>query len=219
MIVQTCCSSLLEEVYTEDERKPEWFEVDRAIACRQKYDIDGPCDILATFQNNEDFDGYEFLVKWNDLDYGECTWEPYCTEGVPSAVSMLIERHQNTLKRVDRVNETCMDGKLPDKVHNGVLYGYQLQGLQWIFQNFITRRSVILAGMFMSPKPKMQDALVFLTIIAFHLQSICHTLLGEFLNKFMCGNIMVLNIINIIFKVLLSKKIGTFDFSQTPSYD
>ncbi|XP_051227597.1 uncharacterized protein [Lolium perenne] len=136
---------LLEEVYTEDERKPEWFEVDRAIACRQKYDIDGPCDILATFQNNEDFDGYEFLVKWNDLDYGECTWEPYCTEGVPSAVSMLIERHQNTLKRVDRVNETCMDGKLPDKVHNGVLYGYQLQGLQWIFQNFITRRSVILA--------------------------------------------------------------------------
>ncbi|KAK1668651.1 hypothetical protein QYE76_056810 [Lolium multiflorum] len=137
--------SLLEEVYTEDERKPEWFEVDRAIACRQKYDIDGPCDILATFQNNKDFDGYEFLVKWNDLDYGECTWEPYCTEGVPSAVSMLIERHQNTLKRVARVSETCMDGKLPDKVHNGVLYGYQLQGLQWIFQNFITRRSVILA--------------------------------------------------------------------------
>jgi chromodomain-helicase-DNA-binding protein 4 len=168
MIVQTCCNSSLQEVYTEDERKPEWFEVDRAIACRQKHHINALCDILATFQDNEDYEGYEFLVKWNDLDYCECTWEPYCTEGVSSAISMLIERHQNTLKRVDCISETCMYGILPYEVDNGVLYGYQLQGLKWMFQNFIARRSVILAGMFMSFKAIMHHALVLLTIISIH---------------------------------------------------
>ncbi|CAM0883924.1 unnamed protein product [Alopecurus aequalis] len=137
--------SLLEEVYTKDERKPEWFEVDRAIACRQKYDLDSSCDILATFQDNKDFEAYEFLVKWNDLDYSESTWEPYCTKGVPSAVSMLIERHQNASKRVDCVSVTCMDEMLPDKVHSGDLYEYQLQGFKWIFENFRSEKSVILA--------------------------------------------------------------------------
>lgn len=162
MIIQTYCNSLLKEVYSEDQRKPEWFEVDRAIACRRKFDHDGLCDISATFQDNKDFDGYEFLVKWKGLDYCEATWES-CTEGVQPAVSMLVKRHQNTLKRVDCVSQICLDGMIPEKVHSDSLYDYQLQGLQWIFDNFQTRRSVILAGMFMNSK-----AISMITCIFYH---------------------------------------------------
>ncbi|CAM0883929.1 unnamed protein product [Alopecurus aequalis] len=139
-------NTLPKEVYSDDERKPEWFEVDRAIACRRKFDSDGICDILASFQNNENFEEYEFLVKWKGLDYCDATWESYSTEGVQSAVSMLVKRHRNTLKRADCVSQMYIDEMIPENVH-GALYDYQLQGLQWIFDNFKARprRSVILA--------------------------------------------------------------------------
>uniref|UniRef100_A0ACD5WIF7 Uncharacterized protein n=1 Tax=Avena sativa TaxID=4498 RepID=A0ACD5WIF7_AVESA len=138
-------NTLPKEVHTNDERKPEWFEVDRAIAIRRKSDPHGLCDILANFQDNVDFEGFEFLVKWKGLDYCDATWEPYSTEGVQSAVSMLVERHQNTLKRADCVSQMNTDEMIPENVHSGALYDYQRQGLQWIFDNFKARRSVILA--------------------------------------------------------------------------
>ncbi|KAL6840221.1 hypothetical protein ACP4OV_030031 [Aristida adscensionis] len=136
---------LLKEVYSEDQRKPEWFEVDRAIACRRKFGPDVTCHILTTFQDNEDFGEYEFLVKWKGLDYCDATWEPCCTEAVHTAVSMLVERHKNKLKIIDSISSSCLDGVIPKEIHNGALYDYQLQGLQWIFDNFRTRRNVILA--------------------------------------------------------------------------
>uniref|UniRef100_A0A0D3EX12 CHD3-type chromatin-remodeling factor PICKLE n=1 Tax=Oryza barthii TaxID=65489 RepID=A0A0D3EX12_9ORYZ len=136
--------NLRKEVYSEDQRKLEWFEVDRAIACRRKFHHEGLCDVLATFQDNQDFDGYEFLVKWKGLDYCEATWEPCCTDGVQQAVSMLVRRHKNASKRVN-ISQTCLDGSKIEEVHCGALYDYQLQGLQWLIDNFKTRRSVILA--------------------------------------------------------------------------
>ncbi|BAS75560.1 Os01g0881000 [Oryza sativa Japonica Group] len=135
---------LPKEVYSEDQRKLEWFEVDHAIACRRKFHHEGLCDVLATFQDNQDFDGYEFLVKWKGLDYCEATWEPCCTDGVQQAVSMLVRRHKNASKRVN-ISQTCLDGSKIEEVHCGALYDYQLQGLQWLIDNFKTRRSVILA--------------------------------------------------------------------------
>jgi chromodomain-helicase-DNA-binding protein 4 len=143
---------LLKEVYSEDQRKPEWLEVDRAIACRRKCDPDGTCDILTAFQDNKNFEAYEILVKWNGLDYCDATWESCCTEGVQAALSMLVERHQKTLKRIDHVSPLFLDRVIPEEVHNGALYDYQLQGLQWIFNNFKTKRNVILAGKFMNSK-------------------------------------------------------------------
>ncbi|RLN05035.1 hypothetical protein C2845_PM13G15190 [Panicum miliaceum] len=125
-------SILLKEVYVEDQRKPEWFEVDRAIA------FGGSLD-------NKDFLEYEFLVKWKGLDYCEATWESCCTEGVQAAISKLVERHQGVLKRIDCVSPVCLEGVITEEIHNGALYGYQHQGLQWIFDNFKTRRNVILA--------------------------------------------------------------------------
>ncbi|KAI5003091.1 hypothetical protein ZWY2020_027741 [Hordeum vulgare] len=137
-------NAFLKEVYTDDQRKPEWFEVDRAIACRRKFDL-GLCDVLASSEDNEDFEGYEFLVKWKGLDYCDATWEPYSTEGVQSAVSMLVRRHQNTLRRVDCVSPMDIEGMASENAHNDALYDYQLQGLKWMFDNFKSRRSVILA--------------------------------------------------------------------------
>uniref|UniRef100_R7W9B0 CHD3-type chromatin-remodeling factor PICKLE n=1 Tax=Aegilops tauschii TaxID=37682 RepID=R7W9B0_AEGTA len=129
-------NTLPKEAYLEDQRKPEWFEVDRAIACRRKFGYDGLCDVLASFDNNADFEGYEFLVKWKGLDYCDATWEPYFTEGVPSAVSMLVQRHKNTVR-----SPMNIDVMVPENA----LYNYQVQGLQWILDNFKSRRSVILA--------------------------------------------------------------------------
>ncbi|KAF0920673.1 hypothetical protein E2562_036182 [Oryza meyeriana var. granulata] len=131
-------------IYSEDQRKLEWFEVDRAIACRRKFHHEGLCDILATFQDNQDFHEYEFLVKWKGLDYCEATWEPYCTDGVQHAVSMLVKKHRNASKRVN-ISQTCPDALKIEDVHSAALYDYQLQGLQWLLDNFKTRRSVILA--------------------------------------------------------------------------
>jgi len=138
-------SILLKEVYLEDQRKPEWFEVDRAIACRRKSGCDSTCDILTTIQDIKDFQEYEFLVKWKGLDYSEATWESCCKEGLQAAISKLVERHQRALKRIDCVSPVCLKGVITEEVHNGALYGYQNQGLQWIFDNFRTRRNVILA--------------------------------------------------------------------------
>ncbi|TVU36285.1 hypothetical protein EJB05_18215, partial [Eragrostis curvula] len=138
-------NTLLKEVYSEDQRKSEWNEVDRAIACRRKSVPAAPFDILAILEGNKNFEEYEFLVKWKGLDYCEATWEPYCTEGVQAAVDKLIERHQNTLKRHDCVNPICQDGVIPEEVQNGALYDYQLQGLQWMLDNFKTKRNIILA--------------------------------------------------------------------------
>ncbi|KAG2602355.1 CHD3-type chromatin-remodeling factor PICKLE-like isoform X2 [Panicum virgatum] len=138
-------SILLKEVYVEDQRKPEWFEVDRAIACRRKSGCDTTCDILTTIQDNKDFQDYEFLVKWKGLDYSEATWESCCTEGLQAAISKLVERHHSALKRIDCVSPVCLKGVITEEVHNGALYGYQQQGLQWIFDNFKARRNVILA--------------------------------------------------------------------------
>ncbi|KXG33813.2 hypothetical protein SORBI_3003G377300 [Sorghum bicolor] len=138
-------SILLKEVYSEDQRKPEWLEVDRAIACRRKCDPDGTCDLLTSFQDNKNFEEYEVLVKWKGLDYCEATWESCCTEGVQAALSMLVERHQKTLKKPNHVSPLFLDSVISKEVHNGALYDYQLQGLQWIFNNFKTRRNVILA--------------------------------------------------------------------------
>lgn len=157
------------DVYSEDQRKPEWFVIDQAIACRLKSNPDGLCDILANCQDNKDFEGYEFLVKWKGLDYCDAAWESYFTEGVKSAVSMLVKRHRNALNRVDCVNQMCMDSMIPETVHNGVLYDYQLQGLKWIFENYKTRKSVILAGMFMNSKDR---ACVSFTIISVYYLSI-----------------------------------------------
>jgi len=153
------CDSLLKEVYVEDQRKPEWFEVDRAIACRRKSGCDTTCDILTTIQDNKDFQDYEFLVKWKGLDYSEATWESCCTEGLQAAISKLVERHHSALKRIDCVSPVCLKGVITEEVHNGALYGYQNQGLQWIFDNFRTRRNVILAGTFMNPKAVMHGSL------------------------------------------------------------
>ncbi|KAM3353374.1 hypothetical protein ACQJBY_024495 [Aegilops geniculata] len=137
-------NTLPKEVYTDDQRKPEWFEVDRAIACRRKFDL-GLCDVLTSSEDNKDFEGYEFLVKWKGLDYCDATWESYSTEGVQSAVSMLVKRHQNTSRRVDCVSPMNIEGMVSENVHNDALYDYQLQGLKWMFDNFKSRRSVILA--------------------------------------------------------------------------
>uniref|UniRef100_A0A453G7G0 Uncharacterized protein n=1 Tax=Aegilops tauschii subsp. strangulata TaxID=200361 RepID=A0A453G7G0_AEGTS len=72
---------------------------------------------------------------------------------------MLVKRHQNTLRRVDCVSPMNIEGMVSENIHNDALYDYQLQGLKWMFDNFKSKRSVILAGMFMNSKATMHDSI------------------------------------------------------------
>ncbi|XP_020244081.1 CHD3-type chromatin-remodeling factor PICKLE-like isoform X1 [Asparagus officinalis] len=131
-----------------DERKPEWFKIDRVISCRRKCDSDKPFEILDIGSMNQENGDLEFLVKWMGLDYCDSTWESSCSEELSPEVSRLIQRHQRATERVD--NSSTSSGsealnKIPNELYGGVLYDYQLQGQSWILNNFKARRNVILA--------------------------------------------------------------------------
>lgn len=133
-----------------DHRKPEWFHIDRVISLRKKDNIAEKCQILPSFQasqhQNEDF---EYLTKWKGLDYCEATWESTLTEDLLAAVSNLFQRHTKTSERCnnDHLNTSvCHFDETPGYL-SGMLYPYQLVGLNWLLRSFLARRNVILAGM------------------------------------------------------------------------
>lgn len=131
-----------------DERKLEWFEMDRAIACRRKSNLGKSCDIWKVCPTDQDNREFEFLVKWKGLDYFESTWETTCTEELLAEVGRLVQRHQ---RATERTNSGCVSSgsglpnTTPIDLYGGILYDYQIQGLNWILSNFKARRNVILA--------------------------------------------------------------------------
>jgi len=133
-----------------DERKPEWFKIDRVIACRRKCDSGKSCEIWNMCSSNKENEEFEFLVKWMGLDYCDSTWESSCNEELLAEVGGLIQRHKRAAERVDHFSTSSgcePPNKTPNELYGGTLYNYQLHGLNWILSNFKERRNVILAGM------------------------------------------------------------------------
>ncbi|ERN19886.1 chromodomain-helicase-DNA-binding protein 3 isoform X1 [Amborella trichopoda] len=131
-----------------DERKPEWFKIDRVIACREKSN-NNMLDFDDTSQQCQNGAGeYEFLVKWMGLDYCEATWETSCTDELLAQADKLVQRHRIA-------NEICEHHssgshliaftEQPCYLKGGILHEYQVFGLNWILSNFLDKRSVILA--------------------------------------------------------------------------
>ncbi|EFJ11544.1 hypothetical protein SELMODRAFT_158748 [Selaginella moellendorffii] len=126
------------ELKLEDEEekvpvKPEWTTVDRIIDYRKRSGKD------------------EFLVKWKELGYEECTWE---TEDDIVAFQAEIKRY-----KAASTNEEYQDvdhdkrrqkaftpyDKTPEFVVGGVLHPYQLEGLNFLRYAWQQGKPVILA--------------------------------------------------------------------------
>lgn len=143
---ETFCSSMKDMAKSIDLRKPEWLQIDRATACSSRVDLVNPCEISSQLLTDQSISGFKFLVKWKGLDYCDTTWESEMTEELKGAVAKLVERHHRALKR-DLDKEQGLNSKSIAEVYKGVLYDYQIQGVQWILDNFQVRKNVILAGM------------------------------------------------------------------------
>ncbi|MQL88673.1 hypothetical protein Taro_021237 [Colocasia esculenta] len=131
-----------------DHRKPEWFKVDRVIACRKMAYPDSCFDASTLSLIEQDRKEMEFLVKWMGLDYDDVTWESSWTEELSSAISKLVKRHQRATEKTDKNPSNtiiCRFEKTPDYLSGGHLYDYQLEGLNWILRNFSLRNNIILA--------------------------------------------------------------------------
>jgi chromodomain-helicase-DNA-binding protein 4 len=76
-----------------DLRKPEWLQIDRAIACSKRVDPSNLCEISSQLLIDQNISDFKFLVKWKGLDYCDSTWESEMTEELTAAVARLVERH------------------------------------------------------------------------------------------------------------------------------
>lgn len=136
-----------------DDRRAEWFGVDRVIAYRirgsNSYGVPQLPSLPRSLSKSDgDVERYEYLVKWKGLEYDAATWETCTTGDVRAGISTFDERHQKAEARyMQSQNLVFTNLKVqPDYVNGGVLHNYQLSGLKWLLCNFLERKSVILAG-------------------------------------------------------------------------
>lgn len=136
-----------------DERRPEWTQIDRIIACRdqESQSIICPSAQGAIEAQRSSSRKREYLVKWTNIEYSGSTWEEENSdEDMQEAVKKYFERHELAEKKAsaelaDRLVASTIT-KQPTYISGGVMYDYQLQGFQWLLSNFQQRRNVILAG-------------------------------------------------------------------------
>ncbi|XP_042493689.1 CHD3-type chromatin-remodeling factor PICKLE-like isoform X2 [Macadamia integrifolia] len=139
---------LLDGVTIIDQRKPEWLMIDRVIACRKRHTVNNLCKAPNLPETREGCTQLEFLVKWKGLDYSDATWESSCTQELLDELDKLVQRHQKAVLRSHSLCEKSNFSRLdlqPSYLTGGFLYDYQLRGLNWLLQNFMSRNNVILA--------------------------------------------------------------------------
>eukprot|EP01114_Cavostelium_apophysatum_P010624 TRINITY_DN2458_c0_g1_i1.p1 TRINITY_DN2458_c0_g1~~TRINITY_DN2458_c0_g1_i1.p1 ORF type:complete len:1441 (+),score=525.32 TRINITY_DN2458_c0_g1_i1:182-4504(+) len=117
----------------------DFVHVDRIIAVRDSADEDG--DIVTQ----------QYLVKWKNLPYEECTWEnPDDIKDYQSEIDAYLARSQNSLiynpniAPKNRPKFTKMTTQ-PRGWITGDLRDYQLEGLNWLAYNWCTNTNGILA--------------------------------------------------------------------------
>lgn len=136
-----------------DERRPEWVQIDRVIACRvqeNQFITSPPARGAGEAQGLSP--NKEYLVKWTNIEYNGSTWEEENNDkDMQEAIAKFIERHELAERKActsltDRVVAPAIIQQ-PKYISGGVLHDYQLQGLKWLLSNYEQRKSVILAGM------------------------------------------------------------------------
>lgn len=136
-----------------DERRPEWIQIDRVIACRdqESHSIISPSAQGVVEAQGSSSSKREYLVKWTNIEYNGSTWEEENKdEDMQEAVAKFFERHELAEKNAcvklsDRLVAPTITEQ-PKYISGGVLHDYQLQGLKWLLSNYQQRKNVILAG-------------------------------------------------------------------------
>ncbi|CAN6475878.1 unnamed protein product [Victoria cruziana] len=131
-----------------DLRSSEWFKMDRVIACRKKSISKEVCNILNLCHQSQQDGQYEYLVKWKGLEYGDATWETSGTDELLVQFNKLVQRHEkaNEIRDSDcRKLQNFQLNEQPCYLTGGILFEYQIFGVNWILSNFQIRRNVILA--------------------------------------------------------------------------
>eukprot|EP01122_Echinamoeba_exundans_P003429 TRINITY_DN13531_c0_g1_i1.p1 TRINITY_DN13531_c0_g1~~TRINITY_DN13531_c0_g1_i1.p1 ORF type:complete len:1772 (-),score=428.68 TRINITY_DN13531_c0_g1_i1:19-5334(-) len=128
----------LEELQQDEQRFAEWEKCERIVA--QDKLRDGT---------------RRYYIKWQDLEYKECTWEDAALvkEKFPEKVR-LYKKHKNLMRQraaLDsntEVTDRSVDSFIPFKRQPDYLphplYGYQLEGLNWLRCNWYQRTHCIL---------------------------------------------------------------------------
>ena len=134
-----------------DERRPEWVQIDRVIACRDQESQCITSPPAAGEAQGLSSSKREYLVKWSNIEYNGSTWEEGNNDNdMLEAITKFIERHELAEKKIcatqtDRAVAPIITEQ-PKYISGGVLHDYQLQGLKWLLSNYHHRKSVILAG-------------------------------------------------------------------------
>lgn len=133
-----------------DERRPEWVQIDRVIACRDQESRCITSPPAAGEAQGLSSSKREYLVKWTNIEYNGSTWEEANNfDDMQEAISKFIERHELAERKAsttqtDRAVAPAITEQ-PKYISGGVLHDYQLQGLKWLLSNYQQRKSVILA--------------------------------------------------------------------------
>ncbi|KAJ7565396.1 hypothetical protein O6H91_02G058800 [Diphasiastrum complanatum] len=131
-----------------DETQPEWLQINRVIGCRCGGKEYFPVHASEISQlKKESTKKIEYLVKWRNLEYDECTWEEETAdEDMKDAIHRFIQRHA----KAQVVRTACKIVapsvlEQPISISGKTLHAYQLDALKWLLGNFEQRKSAILA--------------------------------------------------------------------------
>jgi SNF2 family DNA or RNA helicase len=128
----------LEELQQDEQRFAEWEKCERIVA--QDKMRDGT---------------RRYYIKWQDLEYKDCTWEDadLVKEKFPQKVK-IYKKHKNLMRQraaldsnttvVNRSQKSFASFKIQPPYLPHPLYGYQLDGLNWLRRNWYQRTHCIL---------------------------------------------------------------------------
>eukprot|EP01135_Chromosphaera_perkinsii_P002134 Nk52_evm68s217 gene=Nk52_evmTU68s217 len=136
------CFSYLEnsEEFAEGGIKREWCEVERVIHSDFKSQPYGSGQLL-------------YLIKWKGLHYDKCTWEPKTMVELSSGLAAIkfhmklnSSHYYNIERKVEDTPFTLYRRQPEFVVGSGLnLYPYQLDGLNWLRQNWYMGKGAFLA--------------------------------------------------------------------------
>jgi len=137
----------------------ESFRVEKILACKkplasrkknyaQVYD-----DIMNLSPKSKNLqNNYKFLIKWEDLEYKYATWEDQFLimkfkDKIKRYFEMRIKKPPNRLRKqssIENSQKLVRWTTQPDYIE-GKLFDYQLEGVNWLINQYIQKNNAILA--------------------------------------------------------------------------
>ena len=133
------------------------YRVERILSCKRPLSANKKSnnaiyqDILnLSVKSKPPVNNYKFLIKWEDLEYRYTTWEDeFIILKFKDKVTKYFENRKKK-KKAKKVDTSESPGKLirlntqPD-FFEGKLFEYQLEGVNWLINQYIQKNNAILA--------------------------------------------------------------------------